>query len=107
VAQAKATVACPDGNECVTGNATSGSGSGSRNGGRSRSIQPLSAAETLSAIRIAAPTRVQSQGRLQEKPEIATAISSQTIPNEPMSVSPSKIGSSTPVRWSTTQLWME
>src|SRR5688500_17640389 len=59
----------------------------------------------LSASRIAAPTRVQSHGRLHEKPEIATATTSQTIPKEPISDSPSKIGSNRPSRWSTTQPW--
>ena len=57
----------------------------------------------LSEIRIATATRVQSQGRLQEKPEIATAIASQMKPNEPAYESASKSGSSTPSRLSTTQ----
>jgi hypothetical protein len=59
----------------------------------------------LSARRIAAPTRVHSQGRLHEKPEIATASRSQTIPNEPISERPSKNGSISPTRLSTTHPW--
>jgi len=86
---------------------TSGSGSGLESGGRSRSAQIFSAPETLSATRIVAPTRVHSQGRLHDKPEIARAIPSQTNPNEPAYESASKNGSSTPTRWSTTQLWRD
>jgi len=73
-------------------------------GGRSRSTQPFSAPETLSASRIATPTRVQSHGRLHEKPEIATASASQMSPKEPAYESASKNQLSAPMRWSTTQL---
>jgi hypothetical protein len=64
----------------VEGVSTSDSGSGSSTGGRSRSNHRFSAAEQLSASRIAAPTRVQSHGLLHEKPEMPTAIASQTNP---------------------------
>jgi hypothetical protein len=105
VAQAKLTVAWPDGNEYVAARSTSGSGSGFESGGRSRSTHSLKAPERLSATRIAAPTRVHSHGRLQEKPEIAKAMPSQTNPNDPAYDSAAKSGSSSPSRWSTTQLW--
>ena len=61
--------------------------------GRSRSTQTFSAPEQLSASRIAAPTRVHSHGRLHAKPEIPSAIASQTKPNEPAYERASKNGS--------------
>jgi hypothetical protein len=103
VAHAKLTVAWPEGNEWVAGSETSGAGSGSASGGRSRAIQCLRTPETLSEMRIATPTRVQSHGRLHENPEIATAMASQTIPYEPLYDSASKRRSSGPHRCSTIQ----
>jgi hypothetical protein len=105
VAQANETVAWPEGNEYVDGASRRGSGTGRETGGRSRSTQSLSAPDMLSARRIAAPTRVHNQGRLHEKPEIATASRSQTIPNDPIRERPSKRGSTKPTRWSTTHPW--
>ena len=78
--------------------------------GDRRSVAPnnrFSAAEQISAVTIATPTRTHNHGRLRVKPEIASAIASQTNPKEPAYDSASKTGSSSATLWSTTQLWTD